>query len=298
MKIEFSDLYKFVVSLGMILILLAILGPWLFLRETFDLFVPEVELSELTNTAREAVLLRQEIVLKVTQLWPWLSGISSSIGMILVVVGVRSWYRNQISLDRKTGAEAELVLHELRSATADERKVNQYSEAKELLTCEEIESGVITVAHPTTTTVMDVEKAVVDKLREISSKHEILVDQVLDETYFDLILRSRDGDAKNYIIEIKFAGRSFSYSWLRKVACDVRQYGTIFSQAVNRLPNTTLLVVMSNEAWDEELINKNLSRLSADLKHRGGKHVVAVITLNELESMSSLELAKRMSLEL
>ena len=35
-KLEYSDLYKFLASLGFVLIGLSLLVPWLFLRESFD----------------------------------------------------------------------------------------------------------------------------------------------------------------------------------------------------------------------------------------------------------------------
>lgn len=38
MKFEFGDLYRFVVSLGVVLVSISILVPWLFLKEPFDLF--------------------------------------------------------------------------------------------------------------------------------------------------------------------------------------------------------------------------------------------------------------------
>jgi hypothetical protein len=36
-KFEFSDLYKFLVSAGIVLVGLAILLPWFYLKEPFDL---------------------------------------------------------------------------------------------------------------------------------------------------------------------------------------------------------------------------------------------------------------------
>ena len=58
MRFEFGDLYKFVVSLGVILVTLAVLGPWLFLREPFDLQVTQTELQGFTKRARQTILKR------------------------------------------------------------------------------------------------------------------------------------------------------------------------------------------------------------------------------------------------
>jgi hypothetical protein len=57
-QIEYGDFYKFVVSLDIALVLAAILVPWLFLREPFDLMIEVSRLSQLTPAAQQIVLLR------------------------------------------------------------------------------------------------------------------------------------------------------------------------------------------------------------------------------------------------
>ena len=94
MKFEFSDLYKFFVSLGIVSITLGVITPLLFLREPFDLFIPESELSELTPTAQIAIARRQNISLAVIRVMPWLSGAGILAGTSLTSYGLWRWYRN------------------------------------------------------------------------------------------------------------------------------------------------------------------------------------------------------------
>ena len=67
-QIEYGDFYKFIVSLGIALVLAAILVPWLFLREPFDLMIEASRLSGLTPTAQQIVLLRQAHLLRLLPL--------------------------------------------------------------------------------------------------------------------------------------------------------------------------------------------------------------------------------------
>lgn len=297
MKFEFSDLYKFIVSLGVILVTLAILGPWLFLREPFDLQVKANELQELTETARQTIVRRQEIVLIATRLWPWLSPFSAILGLALIFTGIRSWHRNQIELDAKTAAESKLAQHRLRNATAQEKVARKQEEAAEPLTVAEMESGKVE-GGDTTSVAMRTEQMVIDKIRTIAPRHHVLTDQVIDDSYFDLILESRELYLKSYVVEIKYVSRAFSYAWLRQTACQVRQQATIYSHFTNSLLNSALLVVMPDGAWNGDEIENHLERLSSDLRHRGGKHCVRIVTQNELEQMAPLELAERLQLSL
>ena len=70
------------------------------------------------------------------------------------------------------------------------------------------------------------------------------------------------------------------------------------SHATNSLPNTALLVVMPNDAWNGDKIERFLERLSTDLRHRGEKNRVQVVTQSQLEKMPTEELANRLGLAL
>src|SRR3546814_10851802 len=91
MKFEFGDLYKFVVSLGVVLISLSVLAPWLFLREAFDLFKTEIELKTVTEVARAAIASRQEATAFILRFIPWFSAVGSVCGSVLIVVGLKKW---------------------------------------------------------------------------------------------------------------------------------------------------------------------------------------------------------------
>ena len=52
---EYSDLYKFLASIGLILIVVAVGLPWLFLRESFVEPITVAEMDELTSIGRMLV---------------------------------------------------------------------------------------------------------------------------------------------------------------------------------------------------------------------------------------------------
>jgi hypothetical protein len=92
-KPEYSDLYKFIVSLGLILIAFAILLPWLFLRESFDSLVSASDIANLTPTAQTLITHRQNVALWIVQNIVWISAIPAILGFVSLVGGLFLWQR-------------------------------------------------------------------------------------------------------------------------------------------------------------------------------------------------------------
>ena len=101
MKFEFGDLYKFIVSLGVVLISISSLGPWLFLKEPFDLYKPQSEIGKTTLLAQEAIAKRQDTVLFILRFIPIFAAIGSGSGILLIYIGLKRWYSNQLLLDEQ-----------------------------------------------------------------------------------------------------------------------------------------------------------------------------------------------------
>ena len=59
---EYSDFHKFIVSIGLGFILLALFLPWLMLKESFDLQMQKNEIEKLTEPAKQAIIYRQASV--------------------------------------------------------------------------------------------------------------------------------------------------------------------------------------------------------------------------------------------
>ncbi len=94
-KLEYSDIYKFVTSLGVVLITFAFLLPRLILREPFDTHIPTSEIEGLTEIAQRLIEYRQ-----FTGLWLIRNIIPISLsialfGVIVFCIGLRLWYKKQ-----------------------------------------------------------------------------------------------------------------------------------------------------------------------------------------------------------
>ena len=110
-KIEFSDLYKFLTSVGLIFIVSAFIIPWLFMREGVGILVSEIEYGALIEESKNLTDKRIELNSLVISSIPWISSILFLFGLIIVGFGLYHWKKKQNRVD-----ETEILnLVELRS---------------------------------------------------------------------------------------------------------------------------------------------------------------------------------------
>ncbi len=115
---EYSSYYKFLVSIGLILIGAAILFPWLVLRESFDLLLKTSDISQLTPIARDIIALRQQAAFQLVKFVYWGSAITFMAGISLFLYGLIVWRRQQIEIfDLQEVYKTQKMGQEVRQAT-------------------------------------------------------------------------------------------------------------------------------------------------------------------------------------
>ena len=90
-QFEYTDLNKFFVSIGVFLIGLAFLMPWLFFRENFDLLIKSNDLKSYTETAQHIIGQRQLLVSYFPITILVISGLSFGSGVFLLFRGIKGW---------------------------------------------------------------------------------------------------------------------------------------------------------------------------------------------------------------
>ncbi|WP_336234816.1 hypothetical protein [Achromobacter dolens] len=292
MKFEFGDLYKFVVSLGVVLISLAVLAPWLFLKEPFDLFRSEAELKTVTQVARDAIQNRQEAVAFVLRFIPWFSGMAFACGVAFIYIGLKRWLANQVLLDEQTRIEVELKKTALRDATKDEIEASNERKADE--------QEAVTRATPPNRKIngaiyADIEAKVTRRLQEIyHNKFDVEANKMIGGVELDVLLRGKAMLTKDYIIEVKYIRRGFNYGWLKESFLKSIYARTIYSQLTNRLPNSVLLIVLDQEAGAVEKYSSLVTRINDEALGRKGKDVITLLRKEELDSLSGEALQDRL----
>lgn len=94
-QFEYGDLNKFFVSIGVFLIGLTFLLPWLFFREHFDLLIKSEDLKTYTKTAQDIITQRQAIVSYFPILISIISICTFATGVFLCVKGIKGWHKTE-----------------------------------------------------------------------------------------------------------------------------------------------------------------------------------------------------------
>lgn len=296
MKFEFGDLYKFIVSLGVVLITLSILAPWMFLREPFDLFRSESEINALSDVAKAVVIKRQYAVSFIVSFIPWFSSIGSAVGMIFIFFGLKNWRENQLHLDEQTRLDVEIKKQSLRDATKDEIEEKETSEYESLQVAE---SGKYDsyVVNSFRSQYSKIEELVYSRLSKVyGSKFDVSHNKMVASVELDILLRGKDMLTKDYIVEVKYIRKGFNFGWLREVYLKNIYAKSVYSQMTNRLPNTLLLIVIELEAYNEEKYDQLINRLAGESEGRKGKDLVRIITKQELMSIDDQALQERLAI--
>jgi hypothetical protein len=113
---------RFLVSAGVSLCVLAIVGPGWILRDTGTLRVTEHELSLLTKEAHTAMIHRQRIAAALGEGALWIGLLVFLVGLVLIVIGAKRLKKQETLEDTHKQAETSLLTKQLERQSPEEIK--------------------------------------------------------------------------------------------------------------------------------------------------------------------------------
>jgi hypothetical protein len=259
-KVEYSDFYKFIASVGITLIALSLFVPWIFLKEPFDLLLHEEDFSLLTPLAQGIIQSRQEIIRIIINYIPAFTIITLIIGVAILITGGLMWFdKTQKFLDKLNALNVIVLEQQLKISSPDEVKAQQEEEIKAQLEIEpqgrnnaqmtdEILSNQTEIAKLTADAIR-IEERIFGLLAScVSETHFILSERRVGPVVFDLVLASKSRFYNDRIVEIKYVNVGFKYNWLRDNALKLLYANQIYHQQTNRNSLPILLIVGANSS--------------------------------------------------
>ena len=104
-KLQYDNLYKFLVSLGIVLIVLPIAAA-IYLLNMEPLIISQADYESLSEASLQMLAKRDDLTEIFFKVFPWIAGIFFLLGTALLLCGIWNWKRIQGDLDKKLGAEA------------------------------------------------------------------------------------------------------------------------------------------------------------------------------------------------
>jgi len=104
-KPEFTDRNRFLASIGLILIVLSVLLPWLVIREPFEIHTTTQELTTLTKIAQTTITIRQWMALILLPLSCLMSPLLAAGGILFLGAGLFGWSQREGAEEKRDRAE-------------------------------------------------------------------------------------------------------------------------------------------------------------------------------------------------
>jgi hypothetical protein len=284
LDIEYGDFYKFITSLGTGLIGISILTPWIFLREPFDLLTKQEDINALSPVAKAIVEDRQVLVGEIISVLPYFSGITFTIGLILLIWGSVLWYtKNQRIDDKQRQANLDILLQKLEPATPKQIESKIRKEVSKVETSEVNKK----VQESVVSRVVKIEESLIRKIESCyGPEYEVLSNQRLRDVFFDILLVAKDRFKKDFFVEIKYVRHHFDYSLIQNGFEQIAKIKSAYAEEANSLAWGYLLIVVPENMKDVQKQAEFERRLGEpNSPFRKTKTHLRFITEEEIETL-------------
>lgn len=128
-KLEYDNLYKFLVSLGIVLIVFPV-AVLVYLFGVEPILISQLEYDELSAFSLQMLENRNRLTSFFISTFPWIAGVLILAGVALLVCGIIKWVELQKKLDKKLDAETTMQTLSLMQMTKQEVAAKIEEEAK------------------------------------------------------------------------------------------------------------------------------------------------------------------------
>ncbi len=258
-KIDFSDINKFVTSIGLILIGLAFVLP-LFVNQNAEiLLIEENLLNKSTPEAQTIIHFQQKSILNHLTLMPYLFFSFIGIGLSLVIYGLIRWNARQKVIYGIQ--DEEWRLKKMEGISSEQKKENISNEIGE----DEPEK------EKTINKYLQLEDNIYLKLASAYSvNYQVEHNVSVDRANFDVILKSKFTNKRpDIIVEIKYYTRILSPI---RFQSDVRKFLlaiTNYEQSLQRSRVTPVFILLLNSEKSIEQMKESDSKIKENAKNLG-----------------------------
>lgn len=130
-KLEYDNLYKFLVSLGIILIVLP-LAAMIYFYNTNPILISQVDYDLLSEYSLKMIDNRNQLLSMFIKVLPWFTTISILVGIILISCGIYKWFFLQRKLDKKLDSETTKKALDVLQASDEEISEKLKKETEEI----------------------------------------------------------------------------------------------------------------------------------------------------------------------
>lgn len=250
-KIEFTDVNRFLTSLGLISIGLSFFIPWFVNQNNTLLIIEQDKIDKLTPTAKQIILKQQETLLSVNKALPYVSWGLIIIGLLLLIIGIRRWSKRQAVSDKIQ--DEELKSKEIQNLSSQDKRELIATELETYQEEDEVEEPA--QIEQTINEYINIENQIYLQLSEFYRANFTPSQNVkIGEYNYDIILKSRDIlKYTDRIVEIKFFKNKLTLENIKDAATQLILASKHYTISFKRRTVPFLVVIYSDNEFDLEL---------------------------------------------
>jgi hypothetical protein len=246
-QLEYGDYYKFIASAGIALIAGAVVVPWMFLREPFDLAIEASKIPLLTQDSQSIIHARQHLITAIVYALPKVSVGLATAGTLLTGIGLIGWHSRQSVRDKSEDLEAKKLEEELKAmspAQIEERAKNEVENVEQAADEPEPKPSALHASSSLVASALAVEQAIQKKLRYAFGPFgTVMGNQRLGSVEFDAIIRMKS--TSPIIIEMKYIRKGFNRGWLINTISNLTLRMAIYTKTFNENVSGLILIVIA-----------------------------------------------------
>lgn len=255
-KIEFGDINRFFVSIGLFLIGFALIIPYFYLKEDFGLYLKEEDVAKFDEQIVEIIRAKRNQVACLQKIIPFVSLTLIIGGIVFCFIGIKRWLKRQVKLDEKLDNEVAKSKLDLKDSTPEERVVNAKKETAETEIAEQLESGAEKPQNLKTEgylSYMAIEDKFFNYFKSVkNSNFDIFQQPKIGNRFFvDILLRAKTNKYSDRIIEIKYFKNQLPLSSIEDSITKLATYISYYKENTNKRVIPILLIVYSSEKLDK-----------------------------------------------
>jgi len=293
-KIEYADINKFLVSIGLMLIIFSIVLPYYFLKEDFGIFLDNKLFLTLKPEVQSIIIIKRKQVSFFQQVIPYLSLLLFTVGIVSLIYGLIRWFKRQKRIDEKFDTELEKLKRELKSMTPMEVI------EKTQIEISEINSPNSELSDPFFRSpmidYMNVESRIYKVFEAYSNvSFEILTQRKVNSAEIDILMLSKNKKFMDRVIEIKYFKTTINKSIIEKSLTKLSQTIHSYKTSVRRKAKPVLLFVYNTDTINKEkVLEITTDMLSFSQKQEMLRGLKIISThVEEIEQLDISKLLKR-----
>lgn len=263
-KLKYDSLYKFIVSIGIIVIIAPFICLFGLLNNNEVVFISQNDINQLTETAQEIITLEQNykylllskpIVIFITII------IVSVIGIGIVIYGIVQWHNKvQKYEDKSRELSNELLERRLQTLTPEEKENKIKEEVKQIETTEQTKELTNTLKEGQIDTYREIEEKVYKAIKKEFKNYKIFEEVRMEKQIYDCIaLHTSDEDFYDYIFEIKYFNNikliKEKFNRLEKMMAEQK---VCYYNNTNRFVHSVLIIIVKEFSDKDILENKKI----------------------------------------